>query len=185
MVVEMSPGSARPGQILMLMADWCRGRLVPREAAMIQPGPDEISQGMDRRLGPWLRGPRALFAAGGAAVLVVGAVATAVVVSRPSYPHAWCGPLLTQLHVRGESDLGYAAALARLRQHDHAPVGTLLSDLSDYTVARSVMQYQNNLVAPSGSVAGMASTFTAVRGDLRALNRKCGQPPGAYEGDSF
>jgi hypothetical protein len=173
---------------------------------MIQPGPDEISQGMDRRrspaaeklisfgdarraglrrLRPWLRGPRALIAAGGAAVLVIGAVATAVVVSRPSYPHAWCGPLLTQLHVRGESDLGYAAALARLRRGDHAPVGTLLSDLSDYTVARSVMQYQNNLVAPSGSVAGMASTFTAVRADLRALNRTCGQPPGAYEGDSF
>jgi hypothetical protein len=172
---------------------------------MIRPGPDEISQGMDRRrspvtqklisfgdarrarlrrLGPWLRGPRGLIAAGGAAVLISGAVATAVVVSRPSYPHAWCGPLLTQLHVRGESDLGYAA-LARLRRSDHAPVGTLLSDLSDYTVARSVLQYQNNVVAPSGSVAGMASTFTAVRADLRALNRKCGQPPGAYEGDSF
>jgi hypothetical protein len=173
---------------------------------MIQPGPDEISQGMDRRrspvtaklisfgdaqrarlrrLGPRLRGPRALVAAGAAAVLVIGAVATAVVVSRPSYPHAWCGPLLTQLHLRGESDPGYAAALIRLRRSDHAPVGTLLSDLSDYTVARSVLQYQNNLVAPSGSVAGMASTFTAVSGDLRALNRKCGRPPGAYKGDSF
>jgi hypothetical protein len=162
---------------------------------MIQPGTDEISQGMDRRRSPVtqklisfgdaqrarLRGPRALIAAVGAAVLVIGAVATAVVVSRPSYPHAWCRPLLTQLHVRGESDLGYAAALVRLRRRDHAPVGTLLSDLYDYTVARSVVQYHNNV----GSVAGMASTFTAVNGDLRALNRKCGQPPGAYEGDSF
>jgi len=172
---------------------------------MIQPGPDEISQGMDRRrspvteklisfgdaqrarlrgLGPRLRGPRAVITAGGAAVLVIGAVTTAVVVSRPSYPHAWCGPLLTQLHVRGKSDLGYEAALVRLRRRDHAPVGTLLSDLYDYTVARSVVQYQND-VTPSGSVAGMTSTFTAVNGDLRALNRKCGQPPGAYEGDSF
>jgi hypothetical protein len=172
---------------------------------MIQPGPDEISQGADgsrsplaeklirfgdarrarlRRLGPRLRGPRGLIAAGGAAVLVFGAVSTAVVVSRPSYPHAWCGPLLTQLHVRGESDLGYAAALVRLRRRDHAPVGRLVSDLYDYAVARSVVQYQND-VTPSGSVAGMASTFTAVQGDLRALSRKCGQPPGAYEGDSF
>jgi hypothetical protein len=47
-----------------------------------------------------------------------------------------------------------------------------------------VVQYQND-VTPSGSAAGMASTFTEVNGDLRALNRKCGQPPGAYEGDSF
>jgi hypothetical protein len=172
---------------------------------MIEPGPDEISQGMDRRrfpvtekligfgdarrarlrrLGPWLRGPRAVIAAGGAAVLVIGALTTAVVVSGPSYPHAWCGPLLTQLHVRGESDRRYAAALVRLRRRDGAPVGALLSDLSDYAVARSVVQYQND-VTPSGSVAGMASTFTAVNGDLRALSRKCGQPPGAYEGGSF
>jgi hypothetical protein len=63
-------------------------------------------------------------------------------------------------------------------------VGALLSDLGDYAVARSVVQYRNN-VTPPGSVAGMASTFTAVNGDLRALNRKCGHPPGAYAGDSF
>jgi hypothetical protein len=152
---------------------------------MIQPGPDEISQGMDRRRrGPRLRGPRALIAAGGAAVLVIGAVATAVVVSRPSYPHAWCRPLLTELHVQGRSDLGYAAGLVRLRHRDHAPVGKLLSDLDDYTVASSVIQSQTDQ-ASSGSFAGMASTFTAVKGDLRALNRECGQPRGAYEGDSF
>jgi hypothetical protein len=172
---------------------------------MIQPGPDEISQGMGRRrspvtarlisfgdaqrarlrrLGPRRRGPRALIAVGGAAVLIIGAVITAVVVSRPSYPHAWCGPLLTGLHTPGQSDPGHAAALARLRRRDHAPVGKLLSDLNDYTVARSVLQNQNDR-ASSGSFAGMASTFTAVKGDLRALNRKCGQPPGAYEGDSF
>jgi hypothetical protein len=88
---------------------------------MIQPGPDEISQGMDRRR---------------------------------------------------------SSVAEKL-------IGALLSDLSDYAVARSVVQYQDTLVAPSGSFAGMASTFTAVRGDLRALNRRCGQPPGAYEGDSF
>jgi hypothetical protein len=167
---------------------------------MVQPGPDEISQGMDGRRSPVTQklitvgdalrtrlhclGPRALIAAGGAVVLVIGAVTTAVVVSRPSYPHAWCGPLLTELHVKGESDLGYAAALVHLRRRDHAPVGKLLSDLDDYTVARSVVTKQNDLT-PSGSVAGMASTFTAVKGDLQVLNRKCGQPPGAYGGDSF
>src|ERR1700679_3834723 len=119
---------------------------------MTQPGPDEISQGMDRRrspitaklisfgdaqrtrlrgLGPRRHGPRALIAAGGAGGLGIGAAATAVVLSRPSYPHAWCGPLLTELHVQGQSDLGYAAALVRLRRRDHAPVGKLLSDLDD------------------------------------------------------
>jgi hypothetical protein len=36
----------------MPMAGGCRGRLVPREAAMIQPGRDEISQGVDGRRSP-------------------------------------------------------------------------------------------------------------------------------------
>ena len=172
---------------------------------MNQPGPDEISQGMDRRrfavteklisfgdaqrtrlrgLRPHLRGPRALIATGSAAVLVIGAIITAVAVSRPSYPHAWCRPLLTELHVHGESYLGNTAALARLQRQDHAPVGKLLSDLYDYAVASSTVQNQNDLT-PSASIAGMMTTFTAVTGDLQALNRRCGQSPRAYEGDSF
>jgi hypothetical protein len=164
---------------------------------MNQSGPDEISQGMDRRrflvagklvsLGdgrrPRSRRRLALLAAGCAAVLVV-AGAVAVVVSRPSYPHAWCGPVLTELHVRGESDLGYAAALASLRRRDHARVGSLVSDLRDYALARSVVEYDTDQT-PSGSLAGIVSTFTAVQGDLRVLNRRCGQPAGAYEDDSF
>ena len=165
---------------------------------MVEPGRDEISQGMDHRHSAVmaklisivaaqrarLHGARALIAAGGAAVLVIGAVAIAVVVSRPSYPHAWCGPVLTELHVRGESDLGYAAALASLRRRDHARVGSLVSDLRDYALARSVVEYDTDQT-PSGSLAGIVSTFTAVQGDLRVLNRRCGQPAGAYEDDSF
>jgi hypothetical protein len=163
---------------------------------MSQPGSDEISQGMNRRRYPvadkvlgFRNGqrpsrPRLLLVAGCAAALVVAAAAITVVASRPSYPHAWCGPLLTDLHVRGESDLGYAAALARLQHRDHAPVGRLLQDLRDYAVARSVVQYPGD-VMPSGSAAGTVSIFAAVKGDLRALNRQCGQPRGAYEDDSF
>jgi hypothetical protein len=165
---------------------------------MNQSGPDEISQGMDRRRflvagklvsfgegrRPRSRRRLALLAAGCAAVLVVATGAVAVVVSRPSYPHAWCGPVLTALHVRGESDLGYAAALLGLRHRDHAPVGSLVSDLRDYALARSVVEYDTDQT-PSGSLAGIVSTFTAVQGDLRALNRRCGQPPRAYEDDSF
>jgi hypothetical protein len=176
---------------------------------MDQSGSDEISQGMDRRRSPradqliafgdarlpwlgrlwrrfreWPRWQRGLIAAGCAAVLGSAAVAAAVVVSRPSYPHAWCGPLLAELHVRTATDPGYAAALARLQRRDHAPVASLLSDLHDYAVAHSVVEYHNDQT-PSGSVTGMVSTFAAVQGDLRALNRQCGQPPGAYQDDSF
>jgi len=153
---------------------------------MDHPGPDEISQGMDRR---GFRVPgrrqRGLIAAGCVAALVIAAVATAVVVSRPPYPHAWCGPLLTDLHVRGESDLGYAAAVARLGRRDHAPVGRLVSDLRGLAVARSGVQSPDNGGSPSGSIVGMESIFTALRGELKVLNRSCGQPARAYESDSF
>lgn len=163
---------------------------------MSQPGSDEISQGMNRRRFPVAGNvlgvghgqrpsrPRILLVAGCVAALVIAAVAVTIVVSSPSYPHAWCGPLLTDLHVRGESDLGYAAAVARLQHRDHAPVGRLVQDLRDYAVARSVVQYPGGIM-PSGSAAGTVSIFAAVRGDLRVLNRRCGQPRGAYEGDSF
>lgn len=163
---------------------------------MSQPGFDEISQGMNRRRFPMVdkllgfrqgqppSRPRLLLAAGCAVALVVAAIAVTVVVSRPSYPHAWCGPLLTDLHVRGDSDREYAAALARLQRRDHAPVGRLIRDLRDYAVARSVAQFPGD-VMPSGSAAGTVSIFAAVKGDLRGLNRRCGQPRGAYEDDSF
>lgn len=153
---------------------------------MDHPGPDEISQGMDRRGFPVLgRRGRRLLAAGCAAVLVIAAVATAVEVSRPAYPHAWCGPLLTDLHVRGESDLGYAAAVARLGRREHAPVGRLIADLRGLAVARSGVQSPDNGRAPSGSIVGMEAIFTLLRGDLRVLNRSCGQPARAYQSDSF
>jgi hypothetical protein len=160
---------------------------------MDQPGPDEISQGMDHRrsrLAGRLAGfgharLRGLIVAGCAVVLVIAGVTTAAVVRRPSYPHAWCGPLLTVLHVRGETDLEYAAAVAGVGRRDHAPVGRLVSDLRDYSVASSgLLQYPDDRVR-SGNAAGMMSTFALVTGDLRALNRSCGQPAGAYQGDSF
>jgi hypothetical protein len=161
-----------------------------------QPGPDqishgdEISQGMDQRsLWPrsWPRPhrparPRRWIAAGSALVLAAAA-AIGVVLTRPPYPHSWCGPVLAELHVPDQSDLAYAQVLARLRRRDHAPVRTLVADLRDYAIARSVLQYSDGL--SSGSMAGMNSIFTAVKGDLRVLNRRCGQGKGAYEKDSF
>ncbi len=128
---------------------------------------------------------RRLILAGCAAALVIAGVTTAAVARGPSYPYAWCGPLLTALHVRGESDLGYAAAVARVGRRDHAPVRRLVADLRDYAVASSgLLQYPNNGVR-SGNAAGMLSVFAVVQRDLRALNRSCAQPAGAYRGDSF
>jgi hypothetical protein len=160
---------------------------------MDKPGPDEISQGMDRHrselaarlISFWNARKRALIVAGCALALVIAGITTAVVVSRQPYPHAWCGPVLSDLHVRGDSDLGYAAALARLARRDHAPVSRLVSDLRDYYVASSGLRQYPNSRVQSGNPSGMISTFAAVRADLQALNRSCGQPTGAYQTDSF
>jgi hypothetical protein len=149
-----------------------------------QSGPDEISQGLDRppfRPPRWLRS-RATIAAASAFILAA-AITAAVVLSRPPYPHAWCGPVLARLHIPGQSDLAYAQALARLHHRDHAPVGGLVAELRDYAIARSGLAYSDGL--SSGSETGMVSIFGTVKRELRTLNRQCGQPPGAFEKDSF
>jgi hypothetical protein len=149
--------------------------------AVNQPDSDEISQGMDRRA---FQMPRRLIAVG-TGIALIAAVITTIIVTRPSYPHAWCAPVLTQLHIRGKSDQDYAAAMTRLARRDHAPVGKLVDDLRDYAVASSgLLQFPNDR-EPSGSVAGVVSIFAAVKGDLRVLNRTCGQPAAAYQSDSF
>jgi hypothetical protein len=158
-----------------------------------QPGPDEISQGMDGRRSRLadtlitfaIARRRSLIAVGCAVALVIVGLTAAAVVRGRSYPHAWCGQLLTALHVRGQSDLQYAAALAGLGRRDHAPVGRLVADLRDYYVASSgMLRYPDNRM-PSGSAAGMMAIFAAVKGDLQALNRSCGQPARSYQSDSF
>jgi len=131
-----------------------------------------------------LRRPRALIAAAGAAVLVTGAVTTAVVVSSPSYPHAWCGPMLAQLHVRGRATRAMRlpwSACGAVTTRQWAPCCRTWATTPWHARWCST----GTMSRRPGSVAGMASTFTAVNGDLRALNRKCGHPPGAYAGDSF
>jgi hypothetical protein len=73
-----------------------------------------------------------LGAAGLAAVAVIlGALFAAGVIGGPSYPHAWCGPLLGDLHANG-TEQSFEATLNQIQNQDHAPVGQLLSDLYKY-----------------------------------------------------
>ena len=119
-----------------------------------------------------------------AAVLLVGVVAGGIVLSEPSYPHSWCGPVLAEMHARSGTQGGYEAAMARIHRQDHAPVGRLLTDLYAYDAAHAAAEDGNNFTA-LGNLGGAMSALRVVGGDLKVIGRECGQPKGAYEHYTF
>jgi hypothetical protein len=133
---------------------------------------------------PPLCRPRILAAAAPAAVLAAAGVSAAFLLTNPSYPHAWCGPVLAELHAKGGSEQGYETTMAQIEQRDHAPVGQLLSDLYAYGAAYSGEQAADN-VQVLGAIGNTMGTLNAVGNDLKAINAQCGQPPGAYKTDAL
>jgi hypothetical protein len=168
---------------------------------MTQSGPDEISQGTDAeppsavqalarfwaaersRLRPRRPRPRTVIAAAAATALAIGGVTAGLLLSRPSYPHPWCAPVVAELN-NHDTELGLEATLARLQQRDRAPVGRLVADLYDYTEAHNI-EHDGDDLAPFADIAATKATAAAVRADLRAIDRKCAQPPGAYRSQPF
>ena len=132
---------------------------------------------------PWRRKPVVLAGAVTvAATLIAVVLVTTGVGGGPSYPYPWCGPLLAELHADSGTEQNYEAVMAQLQQQDHAPVGKLLSDLYGYDTASAAAQDGNNFTV-LGNTASAMGALSAVGGDLQILNRKCGQPPGAYGHD--
>jgi len=131
----------------------------------------------------WLRHPMIL--AAGAAVIVLAAVALfALGVFAPSYPHPWCGPLITRLQSRTGTETSFENDLGRIADRQHAPLGTLLYDLATYDIAYSAVQ-NGSILDAQGNLAAEGRALSAVNADLRSLNRQCGQSPTAYEHDSI
>jgi hypothetical protein len=119
-----------------------------------------------------------------AVVLAAEAVAAGVLLSEPSYPHSWCGPVLAELHASGGTEGDYEATMTRLQSQDHAPVGKLLADLYQYDQAKDTEESANNF-AVLGAAGNAMSALETVSGDLRVIGRECGQPKGAYAHYTF
>jgi antirestriction protein ArdC len=112
------------------------------------------------------------------AALIAGIGITVVQVSRPtspSYPHAWCAPLLAELYTRPGGQLSFQADLARLERRDHAPVGKLIADLRAYSLAHA-LEAEGDDLNPFANISATTAALRVVRRDLRALNTACGQP---------
>jgi hypothetical protein len=84
----------------------------------------ESPSGTPRR--PWIAQHKALTTAGCAVMVAAAATSLAVVLSGPSYPHSWCGPVLTQLHAH-ETQSASDANMSALESQG-APAGKLISD---------------------------------------------------------
>ena len=119
-----------------------------------------------------------------AVAVVIAALFTAGVIGGPSYPHPWCKPLLAQLHATGETEQEFEAAVSQIQQQDHAPVGTMLSDVNSYEIDKQTVQNGSDL-SLMGNLASEGVALQSVAADLKVLNRDCAQPTNAYEHDAF
>jgi hypothetical protein len=116
---------------------------------------------------------RALALAALAAVVLPGCS------SGPSYPHSWCGPLMTQLRT-SETRSAENAGLAAL-QKSGAPVGELAADLTAY---EHVLAAENGSgTASYSAVLNAPAALAKLGADLKQLNSECGQPATAYKSD--
>jgi hypothetical protein len=115
-----------------------------------------------------------------ALVLLAAAPLAAGCSSAPSYPHAYCGPLITQFHAK-ESRQAYLAGLAAV-QKQGAPVAALIKDESAY--ARDEATASVPGTAGFGALAGAPAALGRVGADLQKLNAACGQPADAWKADN-
>ena len=116
--------------------------------------------------------------------VVIAALFTAGVIGGPSYPHPWCKPLLAQLHAKGGTEQEFESALSQIQQQDHAPVGTMLSDVNSYEIDKQAVQNGSDL-SLVGNLTSEGAALQSVATDLKVLNRDCAQPADAYKHDAF
>jgi len=124
-----------------------------------------------------------ILAACGALVIAAGAVTAIVVITAsPSYPHAWCGPVLAQLHDH-ESQDAFDSSLTALEAQG-APVASLIND-GDMANAYEAAAQSSSIEDVSGYLADAKKSLLKAGDDLKVLNRECGQPANAYKDDNY
>lgn len=121
--------------------------------------------------------PARLLAVPLAAVAVASAVACGSYA--PSYPHAWCAPLITAFHAH-QSRQAYLNGLVAAGKQG-APVAQLVGDETAYT--QDEADAAGTGTDSFAALADAPKVLARVTADLKALNALCGQPASAYKGD--
>lgn len=116
--------------------------------------------------------------AASAVVLAAAASLTLPACSGHSSP-AWCGPFLTQVHVKSGTDLDYMHGLKALEAKG-APVAQLVKDQQARFANQAFIAANPTSVGAANAAVGY---LNAVGADLKKLNSECGQPADAYKGD--
>lgn len=98
----------------------------------------------------------------------------------PSYPHAWCGPLIAQLHARQtrQAEIDGVRALTK----SGAPVTQWVTDETAYAANRDAANSTGD--GSFAAVAAGPAALAKVTADLKDLNAQCGQPADAYKSDN-
>ena len=120
--------------------------------------------------------PAAAVAALAAASLAAGCS------SGPSYPHAWCQPLIADWHAH-ETRTAYVAQLLAL-DTPGVPLGNLVRDETAYAADEQAASDPASGTAGFGALGAAPGDLAKVSADLKALNADCGQPADAYKSDN-
>lgn len=121
-----------------------------------------------------------LLAVTGAAALAVACLAACS--SAPSYPHAWCSPLVTAFHAH-VTRAAYVAALLDL-ENSGAPVGSLVKDETAYAADEQSANDPASGTAGFSALGAAPADLAKVSADLQQLNAECGQAASAYKSDN-
>lgn len=117
------------------------------------------------------------------AALAVAAATVALAAcgsSAPSYPHAWCGPLIVQFHAK-ETRQAYLDGLVAVGKQG-APTGQLIEDETAYT--QDEADAAGTGTDSFAALADAPKVLAKVSADLQQLNAACGQAGGAYKSDN-
>jgi hypothetical protein len=118
-----------------------------------------------------------------AAVLAVAAAAgLAACSSSPSYPYAWCAPLITQFHAK-ETQAAYLAAILAL-DVPGVPLGNLVKDETAYAADKQAASDPASGTDGFSAVERAPGDLAKVSADLKQLNADCGQPADSYKSDN-
>jgi hypothetical protein len=115
-----------------------------------------------------------------AAAAVLAASTALAGCSGPSYPHSWCGPLITQFHAH-ETRGQYLAKLSAL-QGAGAPVGRLEADENTYL--NTLAEADGSGTQSYSATLALPAALQAISSDQQQLNQECGQPADAYKSDN-
>ena len=118
--------------------------------------------------------------AGAVLVVAAGGTVLGLWLTGPSWPHPWCGQVMSTLYSNGQTYGQFTNAL-QFEENDGAPTGNLISDETSLAQDEQA-ESTDNVTQGFQDLAAAQTDMSAVSSDARAINTACGKPAGWQSG---